>query len=119
MGAGRRVHEGRRYRAPRAGPNTFLPNGWEVSYVSKPDVPFLYHEVLPAPAPPTTQGTAAEWLRLCVFDGHILCVQIFIEEVYTRHGVTLDPDSVVVDIGANIGLVRSRKQHRFWVLPWR
>ena len=54
-----------------------------------------------------------------VFDGHFLCVQIFIEEVYTRHGVTLDPDSVVVDIGANIGLVRSRKQHRFWVLPWR
>jgi len=30
--------------------------------------------------------------------------EIFIEEVYTRHGVTLDPDSVVVDIGANIGL---------------
>jgi hypothetical protein len=47
VGAGRRVHERRRYRAPRAGLNTFLPNGWQISYVSKPDVPFLYHEVLP------------------------------------------------------------------------
>eukprot|EP00854_Cymbomonas_tetramitiformis_P002792 gene2792-3584_t len=52
---------------------TYLPNGWNVAYVSRPDIPFLYNE-------------------------------IFLEQAYFQHGITLEPDSIVVDVGANIGL---------------
>jgi hypothetical protein len=46
---GRAVGErsGRRTQRARAELITSqLPNGWPITYVSKPDVPFLYHEVL-------------------------------------------------------------------------
>jgi len=52
---------------------TKLPNGWPIAYVSKPDVPFLYHE-------------------------------IFNENCYIQHGVELRDDSIVLDVGANIGM---------------